>query len=170
MKELFLMYKYQLLGVHKMGNKNVYSVGLLGSNEVKMIGLHGIRQALETQQFTNAVLKGNKVIEIYDVYTAIKELHNILGGNPNVQAKLVKTASDGSRRYIKFYNQKGQEITESIYNVLQRFCTFTQNGELSVSGGGMDMIYQTLKMVNGQAHKLNMSDVVNVNYVLYEGK
>lgn len=163
------MYKYKLLGIHKMAKNNVYSVGFLGNTNVKMVGLHDIREALATHQFTNAVLRGNKVIEIYDVYDALKELHTALAGNPNVQAKIVKTASDGSRRYIKFYNHKGQDITEYIYNVLQRYCSFTQNRELSISGGGMDMIYQTLKMVNGQAQKVRMDAVVNENYVLYQG-
>lgn len=164
------MYKYKLLGIHKMAKNNVYSVGFLGNTNVKMVGLHDIREALATHQFTNAVLRGNKVIEIYDVYDALKELHTALAGNPNVQAVIVKTATDGSRVYIKYYNHRGQDITKAIFNVLQRFCTYTQSGELSIPGGSMDMIYQSLKMVNGQAHKLKMSDVVNEKYSEYKGK
>ena len=163
------MYKYRLIGIHKMAKNNVYSVGFLGSTDIKMVGLHDIRQALESNQFTNAVLRGNKVIEIYDVYTALKELHSALCGNPNIQASIVKTAADGSRVYVKYYNHKGQDITKAVFNVLQRFCTFTQNGELSIPAGGMDMVYQSLKMVNGQAHKLGMDAVVNEKYSKYQG-
>lgn len=164
------MYKYRLLGVQKMGNKNIYSVNFLGTNNIKMVGLHDIKQALIDNEFTNAVLKGGKVVEVYDVQDALKELYAALEGQNTVQVKVVRTSSDKSHRYTKFYNMNGRDITKVFWFILQRYYSLTQKDELSISGGGMDMIYHTLKMVNGEAHLLGMGDVVSEEYSLYKGK
>ena len=164
------MYKYRILGKNLINNKWLYSLQILETNEIKMMNSYALRSLLETNQCINAVVRSNRIIEIYDVEQAINELVVALDGSNKLFVELIKelnTRPNKKRAYIKIFNKKGVNITLNVYNVLQRNTSITSKGELSV-GGSVDanLIDNLIYWLKEQAKIFELPNIIDTNYRL----
>ena len=158
------MYKYGLVGMSWVGSKNLYSVKAHGSNVVKILSLKEFKPLLENQEVSNAVLKGNKVVEVPDAFECCDNLIYKLCNNIRVQVKITKLVDRKTRKYIKFFNHNGLDITKDIGLLLNRYYSLTQNNELSVQGVGQDLIKKVIDMVNKEAEKCGYALLIHPDY------
>lgn len=159
------MYKYELLGISKIGSKNFYSVKARGSNTIKILSLKEFKPLLENQEVSNAVLKGNKAVEVPDAFECCDNLVYRLCNNIKIQAKITKLVDQKTRKYIKFFNHNGLDITRDMGLLLNRYYSLTQNNELSVQGVGQDLIKKVIDMTNKEAEKCGYALLVHPDYV-----
>lgn len=159
------MYKYKLVGVNLICSKNLYSVKERGSNTIKMLTLKEFKPLLENQKVSNAVLKGNKVVEVPDTFECCDNLGFKLCNDIRVQAKITRVVDRGTRKYIKFFNHNGLDITEEIGLLLNRYYNLTKDNEISVLGVGLDLIRKVIDVVNREAEKCGYAMLVHPEYI-----
>lgn len=164
------MYKYRIIDKNLFNNKWIYSVETIGTNEVKLMNSFNLKPLLETNSCTNAIVRSNNIIEIYDVEQAINELIVALDGSNKIAVQVVKTLStrpNKKRAYMKIYNRKGADITRFVYNVLQRHTSLTGKGELSV-GGCVDanLVDVVINKLREQAGVFELPNIIDRIYML----
>lgn len=158
------MYKYKLIGISQVGSKNLYSVKARGSNTVKMLSLKDFKPLLENQEVSNAVLKGNRVVEVPDAFDCCDNMIYKLCNNIRVQAKITKLVDRKTRKYIKFFNHNGLDITKDMGLLLNRNYNLTQSNELSVQEAGQDPIKKVIDMANQEAEKCGYALLIHPEY------
>lgn len=161
------MYKYRVIDKNLINNKWLYSVELLGTNEIKMLNSYALKSLLETNQCTNAVVRSNNIILLYDVEDAIRDLVIALEGSNKIVVQLIKelnTRPNIKRAYMKIYNKKGKDITICAYNVLQRQTSLTSKGELSIGGSpDTNLSNKVISALKEQATIFGMSNIIDIN-------
>lgn len=159
------MYKFRITGMEKMGRKNIYCVNEIGTANNKFINTQDLKAILEKDLVSNAVLKNDKIVEISDTVEYCKYLIAYLHENPTVFVDVVRVSSDKTKRYIRMYTTKGDEITGYIGRFLSRVegVKLNESMTLTVSGMGMDMIYWVLNKVNQEAKACGAGEIVNAN-------
>lgn len=157
------MYKFRITGMEKMGRKNIYCVNEIGTVNNKFINTQDLKTILEKNQVSNAVLKGDKIVEISDTVEYCKYLIEYLHDNPTVFVEVVKVSSDKTRRYIRFYTAQGDDITGYIGRFLTRIngVKLTESMTLVVDGVGMDMVYWVLNKINQEAKACGTGEIIN---------
>ncbi|MBE7032891.1 MAG: hypothetical protein E7406_01520 [Ruminococcaceae bacterium] len=162
------MYRYRVLGKHLINNKWLYSVQIIGTDDVKMLNTSAVKPLLQTNLCTNAIVRSNCVVEIYDVEQAFNELVVALDGSNKLNIKVIKvieTKPNRKRAYMKIYNNKGIDITLNVYNLLQRNTSLTSKGELSLGGSSnanlVDVVVYSLRE---QAAIFQLPNVIDTNY------
>lgn len=159
------MYKFRITGMEKMGSKNIYCVNEIGTVNNKFVNTQDLKTILEKNQVSNAVLKGDKIVEVPDAVEYCKYLIAYLNDNSTVFVDVVKVSQDKTKRYIRFYTTKGDDITGYIGRFLARVggVKLNESMTLTVSGVGMDMIYWVLNKVNQEAKACGAGEIVNAN-------
>lgn len=157
------MYKFRITGMEKMGRKNIYCLSEIGTVNNKFVNTQDLKEVLTKNLVSNAVLKGDKVVEVPDTIEYCKYLIAYLHDNPTVFVEVVKVSSDKTRRYIRFYTAKGDDITGYIGRFLSRVdgVKLNESMTLTVSGVGMDMIYWVLNKINQEAKACGVGELVN---------
>ena len=159
------MYKFRITGMEKMGRKNIYCANEIGTVNNKFINTQDLKTIIEKNQVSNAVLKGDKIVEVPDTVEYCKYLIAYLNDNSTVFVDVLKVSSDKTKRYIKFYTVKGDDITGYIGRFLSRVdgVKLNESMTLTVSGVGMDMIYYVLNKVNQEAKACGAGEIINAN-------
>lgn len=160
------MNKFRIIDMQKLGRKNIYCVNEIGTVNNKFLNTQDLKILLEGKDLvSNAILKGDKIVEIPDTIEYCGYLIDYLKGNPTVFVDVVKVSQDKTKRYIKFYTAKGDDITGYIGRFLVRVdgIKLTESMTLTVSGMGMDMIYYVLNKVNQEAKACGAGEIINAN-------
>ena len=168
-KGVINMYRYRIIDKNLINNKWIYSVEFLGTNEVKMLNEYNFKSLLETNYCTNAIVRSNKILEIYDVEQAISDLVVALNGSNKLLVQVVKvlnTRPNKKRAYMKFYNKKGTDITSFIHNVLQRYTSLTSKCELSIGGNiNANLVDVVINKLREQVCIFELPNIIDTNYI-----
>lgn len=159
------MYNFRIIDMQKMGRKNIYSVNEIGTTNNKFLNTQDLKTILEKNLVSNAILKGDKIVEVPDTVEYCKYLIAYLNDNSTVFVDVLKVSSDKTKRYIRFYTAKGDDITGYIGRFLARVdgVKLNESMTLTVSGVGMDMVYYVLNKVNQEAKACGAGEIVNAN-------
>ncbi len=155
------MFNYKIVGMQKIGNKNIYTLQALNYTvNNKMVGTAELKELALKDQISNALWK-SKLVEIPDRLDALVKLQGALGGVDRVKAEITNISKDKQRRHIKFYNMNDWDITYDIWCVLSSICDYSERTGLIVSGCGMDMVQYVIQHLRDIAKKNGL--VLNIN-------
>ena len=96
-----------------------------------------------------------------DIAECLDALIKSLEGIRFVKIKIVSVSKSKLKSRMKIYNYGNSDITFLVYQVLHRFCDITMSDELEVSGNGMDMCLHVMNMINSEAKRCGMADILD---------
>ncbi|MBQ2892177.1 MAG: hypothetical protein IJE45_04720 [Bacilli bacterium] len=167
-----MSYKWQISKKKLVANKYVYGLSNIYSRNTDLtwVSEKELKGLLKDELVTNAVLRSNRVVEIYDLVQGLSELRDVLSVSNKLYIRVIRDME--TRKYLKIYNSKGLDITIELFNAVERYFRITKHNELSIpqSNNGMDGIRLLLNRVNMEAADIGFSSrnnlLVDEDYVL----
>ncbi len=167
-----MSYKWQIRSKKLVANKYVYGLSNIYSRNTDLtwVSEKELKDLLRDEQVTNAVLRSNRVVEIYDLVQGFEELREVLSVSNKIFIRVIRDME--TRKYLKVYNSTGLDITIELFNVVERYFRITKHNELSIpqSNNGMDGIRLLLNRVNMEAADIGFASrnnlMVDEDYVL----
>lgn len=167
-----MSYKWQISKKKLVANKYVYGLSNIYSRNTDLtwVSEKELKGLLKDEFVTNAVLRSNRVVEIYDLVQGLSELRDVLSVSNKLYIRVIRDME--TRKYLKIYNSKGLDITIELFNVVERYFRMTKHNELSIpqSNNGMDGIRLLLNRVNMEAADIGFASrnnlLVDEDYVL----
>lgn len=139
------MYQYKVVGIEKMGKRNIYSMENVTTKEKFTATTEGLSILIFDYSVVNAVVKGNKIEEVVDVMKALDSIY--------LRVNNCTIEKNGSN--FKVFDSKDRDMTNDVYRFLCRLEGVSLKEDI-IHVKGIDNTIQFVSMVNRLAYECQL--------------